>query len=311
MSGAFSSLVEVPRLRARGQCYCMTWNNAPRLLDVASEMKFPDELYDAETMSYMVAGREVGESGTPHYQMFVKYKKKISLSTVIKKWPGCHVESMRGTALQAIAYCKKEGDWKEYGTVPVGSGSRSDLSEYAARISNGEITADDILVDNFEVGHQYYRSFLRLQVLRENSSRRDWAPKVFWLYGPTGTGKSRAVHTEEPDDLYIYPYESNKWWDTYNGNEAVLFDDFRAQLPLNDILRITDRYAMSVAQRGRQPAQLLARRIYFTSCSRPEDIYSDTTLGRGDSLDQLLRRITKIIFVGASGIEWNDPKIFE
>ena len=49
-------------------------------------------LEDEISCKYIVYGREVGESGTPHLQGFLSFSCGRTLSAAIKSLPGCHVE---------------------------------------------------------------------------------------------------------------------------------------------------------------------------------------------------------------------------
>lgn len=70
---------------------------------------------------YAVLGCEVGESGTPHIQGYVIFKKKYRMSQLKGTPQGarCHWEpqSVYSTPLQAAEYCKKEGRYKEFGEL--------------------------------------------------------------------------------------------------------------------------------------------------------------------------------------------------
>jgi len=78
----------------------------------------PDQALDIEILAqtdnavlYLVYGREVGESGTPHLQGFVKFKNKRSFNVVKAIFPyGTHVavRYKESTDYHAAAYCKKD-----------------------------------------------------------------------------------------------------------------------------------------------------------------------------------------------------------
>jgi len=66
----------------------------------------------------MVVGNEVGENGTKHLQGFVVYQTRTRFATVKSQLPRAHIEKMAGTPIQASDYCKKDGNFEEFGTLP-------------------------------------------------------------------------------------------------------------------------------------------------------------------------------------------------
>ena len=89
-----------------------------------------------DQITYLVYGREVGESGTPHLQGYCEFKSPKKWSTIHKKFPRAHVESRHGSAPQAAEYCKKDGDYTEAGEMS-NQGKRSDIEEATGMIVQG------------------------------------------------------------------------------------------------------------------------------------------------------------------------------
>lgn len=77
-----------------------------------------------------------------------------------------------------------------------------------------------------------------------------------------------AVHQLEGDQLYV-PMPPNceggaQWFDGYEGQEAVLFDDYSGEMPWTLLLRLLDRYPLRVPTKGGS-VTWAAKRIYLTS----------------------------------------------
>lgn len=104
-----------------GRRYCFTLNNYSD-----AEQESLRQL--AQDVKYLVFGREVGESGTPHLQGFVVFRTSTRF-VAAKRAIGnrAHLELARGTSAQASLYCKKDDDYEEFGeleTSPAGKTNR-------------------------------------------------------------------------------------------------------------------------------------------------------------------------------------------
>lgn len=99
--------------------WCFTINN-PVQEDIDRLSALGDDV-QGNGIEYIVYGREVGDNGTPHLQGFVIFVSRKRFATV-RGVIGhrAHLEVARGTTAQAADYCKKDGDFTEFGIQPVG-----------------------------------------------------------------------------------------------------------------------------------------------------------------------------------------------
>lgn len=112
----------------RSQNWCFTLNNYPATFEVLLQ-----ELFDREDVEYLIAGREVASTGTPHLQGFVRFRTRRRFGAVSRLLPhGCHLEVARGSPKQNERYCSKE-DASPFvrGTCPAETqGKRSDIERF-------------------------------------------------------------------------------------------------------------------------------------------------------------------------------------
>lgn len=134
--------------------WCFTLNNyqPPELTAILDSL---------DNFDYLVYGRERGENNTPHLQGFFVLKQKKRLNA-IKEIPGfarAHLEKTRGTVDQAVAYCKKDGDFDEFGELPQTQGSRTDFETLKEWIKEQpHRPSDRDLAENFPSLWGRYRS---------------------------------------------------------------------------------------------------------------------------------------------------------
>lgn len=232
---------------------------------------------------YVICGREVGESGTPHLQGYVVFENAVRISTVSEYLPRAHLEPAKGDSDQNYAYCTKEGDFFEYGNRPDTQKTKGDKNRQryaeavqAARENRWKDVPEDILVRS--------GNGLRLAVLlTAESNLEDTEEKMEWYYGASGTGKSRKAREENPD---AYLKMCNKWWDGYQGQDVVIIEDFdKDHKVLVHHLKIwADRYKFPAEVKGGK-TDIRPRKIIVTSNYHPEDIWTDEK-----DLDPILRR---------------------
>lgn len=136
--------------------WCFTLNNYTE--DDISRLN--DLIQTERKVTYIIYGKEVGQSGTPHLQGFVTFRSRLRLNQV-KELIGSnpHVEVARNPNA-SINYCKKEGDWKEFGQRGGGQGKRSDLDDFKEAVKAGMLSLSEIREHHSETYAKYPRFVL-------------------------------------------------------------------------------------------------------------------------------------------------------
>ena len=77
------------------------------------------------------------------------------------------------------------------------------------------------------------------------------------------------------------PDSNTVWWDFYDGEKAIIIDDFYGWIKPHELYRICDRYKYKVAFKGGfHYAQWLY--VFITSNSDPSKFYKEETMKRLD-----------------------------
>lgn len=137
--------------------------------------------------TYLVYGREVGESGTPHLQGFVIWETALRFNAC-KTQIGAtaHLEVAKGTSPQAADYAKKDGDIYEYGTCP-SQGQRTDWDQFIewVKVQDTRITRKDLILNFPKLWCRYSE---RLQEIADAH-----APPLTFVTGEPRTGWQREL----------------------------------------------------------------------------------------------------------------------
>lgn len=246
---------------------------------------------------YHVAHEKCPTNGRDHLDGYYEYPTQRKVSTERKKFakafgPGFgDLEVARGCAGENMDYSEKEGRYfHKEGTPGGGQGTRTDLINTCEAVKQGTSTVEDIVDTDPMTYHQYGRTLHKLEDIYLRKKFRNWMTTCQWIHGPTETGKSaRAFEGFNPDTHYVWKTNDNGWQDGYIGQEQIIINDFRGEIPYNELLQMIDRYPHYVKRRSREPAPFLAKHIVITSSLHPEAVYRRRLAE--DSIEQLLRRI--------------------
>lgn len=242
-------------MTSKNWCFTLFSESLADIDLIADPVPAPIALWKEDKMNFLIYQlEEAPDTHRRHLQGFVQLKKKARVTGAKKCFEphSPHFEIMRGTSAEAKAYCEKEdsrvaGPWT-WGELIV-QGSRTDLASAAKAIKEGASKrkiAEDYpeVAIKFSKGLDSYRHTL------------DKCPKwrdliVTYIWGEPGVGKTRAVWDSVDDPTKLYKVEGDgRWWDGYDGQDAILFDDFRGQVPFIKMLAYLDGHPSQMEVKG-------------------------------------------------------------
>ena len=240
-------------------------------------------------MEYMAFGREgMGPGQTPHLQGVVKFKNPVARpSRYFEHFGAGHFEMMKGTPEEAIEYCEKEGNFREFGARPQ---RRSDQGHHGAKgkehgKKGGEIEAErwkaaweaakrgqleEIPAD---LRTRYFNTYSKVISKYQKRPKELKEMNNLWIHGYTGSGKSTWAHRTYPD-AFVKPF--SKWWDGFQednpGHQVVILDDLHPKWSGKELLKNwADRFAFMAEFKG---GSMLIRpqQIIITSNYTPDQV---------------------------------------
>lgn len=294
---------------AKSRNWCFTINNPDESFELPSSLKM------------LLANRETGASGTPHYQGYAEFNNPVALSH-LRNWnPSGHYEIRKGTQSQAILYCVKDflnevGEpgsifdvsleaLEGFGLKTYGLDKTQLLSVFLKTLCDkkvSKLTQLKLLIDegwndkqiadyDFDTWCRSHRALTQYRLMCVTP--RNWEMEVVVIYGPTGTGKSKYCNDSFPN---CYWKQRGKWWDNYAQQDAVCLDEFYGWLQWDVLLRLADRYPLLVETKGGQ-VQFSSKQLIFTSNTEPSKWYKEVYF------DAFVRRVTRWIYMPRLGVQ--------
>lgn len=244
------------------------------------------ELFDKKQIRFLAWGKEVCPStGRQHLQGFVYFhNQQGSMKNLNKMFGGAHLEQCKGTLAENEAYCSKEENYETLGEKPPGRGCRTDIDAEVERVRKGEITCDELCLENPSFMHQYGRVMDRIEDITLRGRWRNSMTTGIWYTGPTSAGKSHMCFVDYDPSTHYEKTLADKWWDGYKGQETVILNEFRGEINFGELMALVDKWPMKVPRRGREPVPFLAKVVKVSTIMSPADMWP------GQPLEEFNRR---------------------
>lgn len=276
--------------------------------------KIRETLRTFRTMCYWCMADEIGANEhTPHTHLFINLSpSNCRFSTLKSKFPGAHIEKVLGTSRENRDYIRKDGKWKdsEKGTTSIPD-SFEEFGECPEEHQGKSKEPDRILellkdgANNLEV-IEAIPSAMKIidkvertrSILRDAQFASSWRDlHVTYIFGDTGSGKTRSVMDKYGYQACYRVTDYKHPFDTYDGQDVLIFEEFRSGLKHGDMLNYLDGYPLLL------PCRYFNRQACYTKVFIITNIPPDSQYMGIDkaSREAFFRRIHSVIEFQANG----------
>lgn len=242
--------------------------------------------------------KESGEAGTPHFQGYVQFSERITLSEMktLLGLERAHFEVARGSPEANRVYCSKEEGRLDgpfsWGTISGGQGTRTDILAVKDAVDAGASRAD-LYEDHFATYLRMERAINNYKSFR--AVARSTAPVVLLFVGLAGMGKSRSAWTlaNMLGSVYMCPRPkgSGSYFDKYDNQDVFYIDEMSGAFCTPTFFNcLCDRYPMEIPVHGGVGHQFNSPYIIITANRIPSMWWKVDF-----NLAAIMRRITVII----------------
>lgn len=245
--------------------------------------------------------KEVGESGTPHLQGFICMTKKCGLKKIKALNNRMHIEVMRGKIKDSEKYCSKQASLSIIGDMPTEKAPKSKVQEQMwDEVKSGSITEAELLQKYGGHYGRYYKAVghcLRLAKKPKTYQRIERPANAIW-FGPAGSGKTWAAEEfaiQAEHSMWKMPVSQLKsnWYDGYNGEDIILYDDFRGScIQPQEFLNLLDGMKQFPIKGGF--VENKSKYLFFTSPDHPINWWPNWYAKDENNWAQVKRRLDKI-----------------
>lgn len=255
---------------------------------------------------------------TEHKHIFIQRSTPWRFSTVQRKFPHAHIESAHASSSKCRDYVKKGGKWEndekhdtiikgtyhEIGELPDEEHEDESRNERILRMVKEGYSTSEIIDDNAKnltmvsKINEYREEYL----WNENKGKmRD--VEVTYIYGQTAVGKNKYVYKHHNiEDVFVfsnYDLRNGTKFDEYKHEDVFVFDEFRSQIPISQMLKYLDLYPLVLPARYKNKVALFTK-VYVLTNIPIEQQYPDINKN-SETWKAFIRRFKKIYLMKDGG----------
>lgn len=267
-------------------------------------------------------------ASTHHTHIFAAFSSGTRFSTLKNLFPEAHIEAARGTVIQNRDYINKSGKWEgdakhgtkipgtfeEYGDVPEEhQGQRTDLEGLYEMLKDGA-TDLELMEANPKAMLYLDRMERARQALRAEKFKTEFRQMdVTYLWGPTGVGKTRGIMEKYGYDGVCRVTDYDHPFERYNGEDVMIFDEYRSQLKMSAMLNYLDGYPLELPCRYANRTACYTK-VYLISNVPLEEQYKNIQWDEPLTWAAFKRRIHHVVEMGGENsipaAEQDAPQMF-
>lgn len=243
---------------------------------------------DNGKIRYAIYGKEVAPNTSKiHWQSYIELSTPMRISGIKKLYQDdtIHIEARKGTREQARKYCTKDGCYEEFGKWITGQGHRTDLEGIVEQLQTGT-KLSDVMLENPTLYCKYRNGLKDIAGVVTKNKTKAWRNiEVTLLTGPTGCGKTR--YANEISDYKIQAWQT-KWWQDYEGEDAILIDEYNNDMKITELLALLDGYQVRLDVKSTHNYANWTK-VYITTNLKLDEIHANAKPAHREAL---MRRIT-------------------
>lgn len=263
------------------------------------------------------------KGSTYHTHIYVCYENAVHFTTMKKRFPTAHIETVKGTSVENREYIRKEGKHKdteksetnipetfeEYGEIPQDLKTKNETtSKQVLEMIKDNYSNIEIINEFPSYGTKVKQlDILRQEYLSDKFSKTFRNIELIYIFGKTGTGKTRYVMEKYG---YENVYKTSNYehpFDSYCCQDVLLLDEFRSSIKITAILQYLDGYPCKMEARYTDKTACFTK-VYIVSNEDLREQYTNIQIETPDSWQAFLRRIKAVYKFSKNDLPFGDDK---